>query len=161
MRMRPWVGSSSPATSRSVVVFPHPDGPSSAKNDPAGIVRSSSSIAVNPGKVLRIPSSCRSAPDSPKPVPAISGAQSHGLELGTVLLLLLVGQRAEDVRLGERLLVREDQLVVDLAGVELLHGLAGTDDGRDVVHPRGDLGGDLGLVVVVDQLLRVRLLGRP
>jgi hypothetical protein len=33
-RMRPAVGSSNPAISRSVVVLPHPDGPSSEKNSP-------------------------------------------------------------------------------------------------------------------------------
>jgi hypothetical protein len=32
----PEVGSSSPATIRSVVVLPQPDGPSSAKNEPCG-----------------------------------------------------------------------------------------------------------------------------
>ena len=32
--MRPEVGSSKPATSRSVVVFPHPEGPRSEKNSP-------------------------------------------------------------------------------------------------------------------------------
>ena len=34
MQIRPAVGSSRPATIRSVVVLPHPDGPSSAKNEP-------------------------------------------------------------------------------------------------------------------------------
>ena len=37
MRIVPAVGSSSPATMRSVVVLPQPDGPSSAKNEPCGI----------------------------------------------------------------------------------------------------------------------------
>ena len=36
MRIRPRVGSSSPATIRSVVVLPQPDGPSRAKNEPLG-----------------------------------------------------------------------------------------------------------------------------
>ena len=34
--MRPSVGSSNPPIIRSVVVLPHPDGPSKAKNDRAG-----------------------------------------------------------------------------------------------------------------------------
>jgi hypothetical protein len=57
MITRPDVGSSSPATIRRVVVLPQPEGPSRAKNDPAGIVRFSSSIAVNPGNLLLTPSS--------------------------------------------------------------------------------------------------------
>ena len=44
--MLPEVGSSSPATMRSVVVLPHPDGPSRAKNEPWGTTRSRSSTAV-------------------------------------------------------------------------------------------------------------------
>jgi len=39
-RMRPAVGSSKPAISRSVVVFPHPGGPSSEKNSPPETDRS-------------------------------------------------------------------------------------------------------------------------
>ena len=37
IRIWPAVGSSRPATIRSVVVLPQPDGPSRAKNDPCGI----------------------------------------------------------------------------------------------------------------------------
>src|SRR5882672_4228726 len=44
---RPAVGSSRPDTMRSVVVLPQPDAPSSAKNDPCGIVRVRSLTAVN------------------------------------------------------------------------------------------------------------------
>ena len=47
IRIAPSVGSSRPATIRSVVVLPQPDGPSSAKNDPDGIVRDRSSTATN------------------------------------------------------------------------------------------------------------------
>src|SRR6478752_9269469 len=43
----PRVGVSSPATIRSVVVLPQPDGPSSAKNEPRGTSRSRSFTAVN------------------------------------------------------------------------------------------------------------------
>ena len=51
--MVPEVGTSSPATIRSVVVLPHPDGPSSAKKEPAGTVRSSASTAANSPISLR------------------------------------------------------------------------------------------------------------
>ena len=44
----PDVAVSSPAIVRSSVVFPHPDGPSSAKNSPSSIDRSSESSAVTP-----------------------------------------------------------------------------------------------------------------
>ena len=42
----PEVGVSSPATIRSVVVLPQPEGPSSAKNEPLGTSRSSDFTAV-------------------------------------------------------------------------------------------------------------------
>src|SRR5271156_4921898 len=44
--MRPDVGCSSPATQRSVVVFPQPDGPSSTTISPAAMVKETSSIAA-------------------------------------------------------------------------------------------------------------------
>ena len=46
MLIVPAVGSSRPATMRRVVVLPQPDAPSSAKNDPAGIVSVRSSTAA-------------------------------------------------------------------------------------------------------------------
>ena len=46
MTMRPALGSSRPATIRSVVVLPQPEGPSRAKNDPDGIVKVRSSTAL-------------------------------------------------------------------------------------------------------------------
>ena len=70
---------------------------------------------------------------------------------------LLRGQGAEDVRLRQRRLVGEDQLVVGELGIDGFHRLLRADDRSDVVHPGGHLGGDLGLVVVVDELLGVRL----
>jgi hypothetical protein len=42
----PAVGSSSPAIMRRVVVFPHPDGPRSAKKEPSGIVSDKSFTAL-------------------------------------------------------------------------------------------------------------------
>src|SRR4051794_32634711 len=57
-RMRPASGVSKPAIMRSVVVLPHPDGPSRAKNSPAAIVRSTPSTArTRPSKLLLRPSS--------------------------------------------------------------------------------------------------------
>src|ERR1700674_1935731 len=51
-RMRPEVGSSSPAIMRSVVVLPHPEGPSRQKKSPSGTVKVESRTAVNPPKAL-------------------------------------------------------------------------------------------------------------
>ena len=48
----PDVGVSSPATIRSVVVLPQPDGPSRAKNEPLGTSRSRSSTAVKVAELL-------------------------------------------------------------------------------------------------------------
>ena len=62
MWMVPSVGSSSPATIRSVVVLPHPDGPSSAKKDPDGMVRDRSSTATKVPKRFVTRSSRRSWP---------------------------------------------------------------------------------------------------
>src|SRR5205809_5404639 len=47
-RTRPTVGRSKPAIIRSVLVFPLPLGPSSAKNSPSGTTRSSSLTATSP-----------------------------------------------------------------------------------------------------------------
>src|SRR5438477_867422 len=43
---RPALGTSSPATTRSVVVLPQPDGPSSVRNSPGSRVRETSSTAT-------------------------------------------------------------------------------------------------------------------
>ena len=56
-RTRPSVGSSKPATMRSVVVFPQPDGPSIVKNWPRGMSSSISRTAVKSPKRLVTPSS--------------------------------------------------------------------------------------------------------
>ena len=60
IRIWPPVGSSRPATIRRVVVFPHPEGPSRAKKDPSGMVRSRGCTAVNSPKLLVSPTSRRS-----------------------------------------------------------------------------------------------------
>ena len=46
MTTRPEVGASNPATIRSAVVFPQPEGPSSERNSPVSSATSISSIAV-------------------------------------------------------------------------------------------------------------------
>src|SRR6266516_8151700 len=48
MTIAPAVGSSSPATIRRAVVFPHPDGPTRTMNSPSAIVQVSASTAVVP-----------------------------------------------------------------------------------------------------------------
>src|ERR1700693_4958801 len=51
-RMRPEVGSSRPAIMRSVVVLPHPEGPSRQKKFPSGTVKVESRTAVKPPNAL-------------------------------------------------------------------------------------------------------------
>src|SRR3989441_6602280 len=51
-RMRPEVGSSRPAIIRSVVVFPHPDGPSRQKKSPSGTVKVEPRTATKSVKAL-------------------------------------------------------------------------------------------------------------
>src|SRR5262249_47673941 len=48
MAIAPEVGSSSPATIRRAVVFPHPDGPTRTMNSPSAMVHVSASTAVVP-----------------------------------------------------------------------------------------------------------------
>ena len=58
MKMVPSVTSSRPATRRSAVVLPHPDGPTSTISSPSAIDRSSDLTAVVPsGNCLVMPSS--------------------------------------------------------------------------------------------------------
>src|ERR1700712_1625980 len=118
----PELGDSRPATIRSVVVLPQPDGPSRAKKDPRGTSRSSSRTAWKAPKCLV---SCRRA--SPSYDAGSAGAPGSASttcdirELSFVLGDLLLVERHERHRLGERGVVREDQRVVDEAGVDLLH----------------------------------------
>src|SRR5580658_2034798 len=60
--MLPLVGSSKPAISRSVVVLPQPEGPSSEKNSPASMRNDTSSTARTPPKRLVSPTSSISPP---------------------------------------------------------------------------------------------------
>ena len=64
-RTVPEVGSLKPAIIRSVVVLPHPDGPSREKNSPLAMSRSRSSTTVEPPKILVRP---RSETDGVVPV---------------------------------------------------------------------------------------------
>src|SRR5579862_6478860 len=62
IRTRPDSGTSSPASTRSSVVLPEPDGPSSATNSPASIARSTRSTAgVLPNRQV-MPSSAMAVP---------------------------------------------------------------------------------------------------
>src|ERR1700753_1777017 len=55
----PEVGCSKPAIRRRVVVFPHPDGPSSEKNSPLAMSRSIPSTATSVNRLVRPTSSTR------------------------------------------------------------------------------------------------------
>src|SRR5215213_769791 len=123
IRTVPAVGSSRPATIRSVVVLPQPDGPSSAKNDPCGTVSVRSSTAVKSPKRLVTPSSRRSPP------PASRGDSPSGVT-------------------G---VVEEDEVRRRRALVELRDPLLGAFHGAEVVVPRSQLRGVHRVVVEVHQ----------
>src|SRR4051794_2473525 len=157
----PELGSSRPATIRSVVVLPQPDGPSRAKNEPRGTSRSRSRTAWKAPKCLVSLRRARPSYDAGSAGAPASGAWASTTcdirELSFVLGDLLFVERHERHRLREHVVVREDQRVVDEVGVDLLHLLARALDRTDVVDPRGEPRGDVGLVVVVHPLLGVRL----
>src|SRR5688500_19722687 len=114
----PAVGVSSPATMRSVVVFPQPDGPSRAKNEPAGMVSVRSSTATALPNCLRRPTRRRSRGSD---FTAVRSGTDHRLEQVLVLLLLALVERLEAVQRRQRLLCGEDELVGRQLRVELLH----------------------------------------
>src|SRR3954449_481630 len=115
----PEVGVSSPATMRSVVVLPQPDGPSSAKKDPRGTSRSSSLTAVKPPNVF-VTSRSRRPSYVVAPCAAVSASATCDIgPVSFVLDLLPVVERHEVERHRERLVVREDQLVVHQRGIDL------------------------------------------
>src|SRR5215210_3991202 len=130
IRTRPCVGSSSPATIRSVVVLPHPEGPSNAKKDPSGTVMVRSSTATKSPKFLVTPSSRRSRPASPT---------HHLVELALVVRGLFLAEGHELVAGVQRLVVDEDELAVDGRLVELPDLVIGAGDRAEVVVPRGQL----------------------
>src|ERR1043165_7073006 len=105
-RIVPEVGVSRPATIRSVVVLPQPDGPSSAKNDPRGTSRSRSLTAVNAPKDLVMERSRSPSYDTSDTGVAAAPEVSATCDIGPVsfvLDLLLVVQRHEVERVRERL----------------------------------------------------------
>src|SRR3954452_23750725 len=124
--MLPELGVSRPATMRSVVVLPQPEGPSRAKNEPRGTSRSRSRTAWKAPKCLvswrRASPSCEAGSD----LAGVASTTCDIRELSFVLGDLFGVERHEGIRLGERLLVREDQRAVDQVGVDLLHLRAGT-----------------------------------
>src|ERR1700735_5180231 len=76
----PEVISSSPATIRSVVVLPHPDGPTSATNSPCSISRLRSLTATTPpANSFRTDSS--TMPLTPGDAPSSCGAGQHAADL--------------------------------------------------------------------------------
>ena len=83
------------------------------------------------------------------------------LELRVVLSLLGARQGAEHVRVRERFIAREDQLVVGQLRVECHHRVLGAHHRRNVVDVGRDLRRDLRVVVEVDQLFGVLLVSRP
>src|SRR3954453_18370663 len=130
--MLPELGVSSPATIRSVVVLPQPDGPSSAKKEPRGTSRSSDRTAWKaPNRLVSWRSASPSYDDGgvggALPADRASATCDIG-ELSFVLGDLVLGERHEAHGLRERLVVGEDQRVVDQVGVELLHLLASPID---------------------------------
>src|SRR5262245_24651836 len=145
---------------RRVVVLPQPDGPSSAKNDPRGTVSDTSLTAVNVPNRLTRPARWRSPPATSVSFMVTCLIPNQRLELFVVLALGLLVQSHEDVALVQRRLVREDQRVDHQVRVDRLHLLPGTLDRADVVHPGGELGRYLRVVVVVhDQLGVLFVLG--
>src|SRR3954469_3442182 len=127
--MAPELGVSRPATIRSVVVLPQPEGPSSAKNEPRGTSRSRSRTAWKAPKCLvsrRIasPSYDAGSASASSPDDAASTTCDIG-ELSFVLGDLRFVESHEVHRLREHLLVGEDERVVDQVGVDLLHLLLG------------------------------------
>ena len=122
------------------MVLPQPDGPSRAKNDPAGIVRSSSSMAVNPGALLDADqlevgaSLGEFATDITTP--------EDLLELAWYFCSSAPGERAEDV-VCERLLVGKISWFSASSG-SIADAASCAPTTGDVVHPRGDLGATSG-----------------
>src|SRR3954452_6896425 len=108
-RTRPSVGFSRPATMRSVVVLPQPDGPRRAKNEPAGTVRVRSSTAVKTPNRLVTPTIRRSlGPAASRP----TGSRTDD-RLEQILVGLLLGfvEVLEAVQLRQGVGAGEDQLV--------------------------------------------------
>src|SRR6476469_3192839 len=96
----PEVGVSRPATIRSVVVLPQPDGPSRAKKEPVGTSRSSDFTAVNAANSLVRFRSCRPSDDF-TPDSARASATCDICELSFVLSRLGIVEHHEVERVLE------------------------------------------------------------
>src|SRR5262245_20367267 len=96
----PLVGSSRPATIRSVVVLPQPEAPSRAKNEPCGTVRLRWSTAVNAPNCLVTLINWRSLP--PDTWSCMGSGSDQRLELLLVRGALRLVQRLEGLELGQR-----------------------------------------------------------
>src|SRR4051794_11115322 len=108
--MVPDVGVSRPATIRRVVVLPHPEGPSRAKNEPVGTSRSRSSTALKAPKSLVRPRSSRPAAAAPSAVDAsVCSARCDIGPVPFVFDLLLVVERHEAPGVLEHLVGGEDE----------------------------------------------------
>src|SRR6478752_2227986 len=134
-RMVPDVGVSSPATMRSVVVLPHPEGPSRAKNEPLGTSRSSASTAVKLANCLVSPRSSRPPVACSSDGASVCSARCDIGPVPFVLDLLLVAERHEAPGGGEHLVIGEDQRALGGRPVELEHLLLRTLHRTDVVVP--------------------------
>src|SRR3954451_5870753 len=99
---------------RSVVVLPHPEGPSRAKKLPRGTISERSSTATKSPKRFESRSSRSSTP-----WPAPGSATHHLVELPLVVALLALGERHEEMSGLQRGVVEEDELAVGRGLVEL------------------------------------------
>ena len=139
-----------------------PTGRAGRRTTRPGSSRSRSSIAVKPGNRFVMPTSSRSAPRLGEARRA-DHAQAPSRTPGT---------RAWYVCSSAPVRVRKTWAFESVSSFGKISwfsassgsivggGLLGADDRGDVVHPGGDLGGDLGLVVVVHERLGVRLARR-
>src|SRR5215217_6689707 len=100
-RIAPAVGVSRPATILSVVVLPHPEGPSRAKNEPCGTVTDRSSTATKLPNLLVSRSMTRSLSDNLGP--------DRVREVGRVRARGLLVEVLEQERLREEVVGGEDQ----------------------------------------------------
>src|SRR5664279_776592 len=119
----PSVGASRPATMRSVVVFPQPEGPRSAKKEPLGTTRSSDFTARKPlGYRLLRPDRCRSLLTSTASRDGVVTLASCDIGIRSfVLAHLEFLESHKRMGLGQILLGGEDQGVIDKGRVDLFH----------------------------------------
>ena len=157
------VGSSSPATIRRVVVLPQPEAPSRAKNEPWGTVRSRSSTAVKAPNVLRHADQVEVAPLSAWS-PCVGQLYQATGSLRTSPVLRRSSASVRALKPWSCRGVAASGKISGLSarsGSIFCHRVLGALDGADVVDVGGQLGRDLRVVVVVDELLGVAPCGSP